>query len=201
MDKLTYTFKLNNGYLIPKLGLGTANQTTKQAIIDGVLKAGYRHIDTASEYENEHIIGDALKECFAQGVKRDELFISTKIWHTEINDVQGTIKGSLKRLGVEYVDLYMVHWPYHYYATPKKPMHKLWAEMEELVDQGLTKSIGVANFNVQLIWDLLTYCRIKPVCNQIELNPQCAQPELVRFLRAKDILPIAYTPIARPGGD
>jgi len=85
-------------------------------------------------------------------------------------------------------------------AEPKKPMYKVWAEVEALVDKGLAKSIGVSNFGVQSIFDLLTYAKIKPVCNQIELNPQCAQEELVKFLLAKDIVPVAYTPIARPGG-
>ena len=80
-----------------------------------------------------------------------------------------------------------------------KPLHILWPEMEALVGKGLTKSIGVSNFNTQLLWDLLSYCKIKPVVNQIEIHPILPQEELVRFLLAKDIIPVAYAPIARPG--
>jgi D-xylose reductase len=86
-----------------------------------------------------------------------------------------------------------------YFSEPKKPMHVLWPEMESLVEKKLTKSIGVSNFNTQLIWDMLTYAKIKPAVNQIELNPQCVQNELVKFLHAMDIRPMAFTPVARPG--
>lgn len=86
-----------------------------------------------------------------------------------------------------------------YYAEPQKPLHVLWPEMEALVEKGLTKSIGVSNFNTQVLLDLLTYAKIKPAVNQVELNPQCPQPELVRFMLSKDIVPMAFTPVARPG--
>jgi len=101
---------------------------------------------------------------------------------------------------MEYVDLYLIHWPSGYYAKPTpKPLHVMWAQMEDLVAKGLTKSIGVSNFNTQLIWDLLSYAKIPPVVNQIELNVICQQKELVRFLIAKNIRPVAYTPVSRPG--
>ena len=95
--------------------------------------------------------------------------------------------------------MYLIHWPASYIS--KKPLHVLWPEMEALVEKGLVKSIGVSNFNTQLLWDLLTYAKIQPACNQIELNPQSVQSELVRFCQAKEILPIAYTPIGLPGTD
>jgi len=95
----------------------------------------------------------------------------------------------------------LIHWPSGYYTKPTpKPLHVLWAELEGLVEKGLTKSIGVSNFNTQLLWDLLSYAKIPPVVNQVELNVVCQQKELVRFLLAKNIRPVAYTPVARPGG-
>jgi len=129
------------------------------------MEAGYTHIDTATVYNNEEIIGEALAECFAKGKKREDIFVTTKLWHSGYGDVQGTLKSSLEKLKLDYVDLYLVHWPLGYYADPKKPLHVLWPEMEALVDQGLSKSIGVSNFNTQLLWDLMCYCKIKPVCN------------------------------------
>jgi diketogulonate reductase-like aldo/keto reductase len=121
------------------------------------------------------------------------------LWHDEYADVEGALKRSLERLKLDYVDMYIIHWPMGYYSEPRKPVHALWPEMEALVEKGLTKGIGVSNYNTQMIWDLLCYCKIKPACNQIELNPQCPQVELVRFLHAKDIRPVAFTPVARPG--
>ena len=105
----------------------------------------------------------------------------------------------MEQLGVDYIDLYLVHWPCGYFAETKTPVHVLWPQMEALVDKGLAKSIGISNYNTQMVLNLLCYCRIKPVANQIELNPQCVQWEVVKFLQSKDILPIAYTPVARPG--
>lgn len=88
--------------------------------------------------------------------------------------MRGALQGSLERLGLDYVDLYLIHWPAQYFGEGRKPLHKLWPELEALVDEGLTKSIGLSNFNVQLIADLLCYSRIRPVCNQVELHPLCS---------------------------
>lgn len=121
------------------------------------------------------------------------------MWHDDFNNAEGLVKTSLKNLQLDYVDTYLLHWPLHYYTVPRIPMHKLWHDMEQLVDKKYTKSIGLCNFNVQLIWDILTYARHKPVINQVELNLQCQQPELVRFLHGHNIVPMAYIPIARPG--
>lgn len=169
-------------------------------MVNAIMTAGYAHIDTAMIYKNEEVVGAALAECFQKGKKREDIYVTTKLWHTQYADVEGAMRESLKKLGLDYVDLYLIHWPLMYYSDPQKPLHVLWPEMEALVSKGLTKSIGVSNFNTQLIWDLLTYAKIKPVCNQIELNPQNPQVDLVKFLLAKNIVPVAYTPVARPGG-
>lgn len=133
--------------------------------MNALMIEGYKHIDTASIYNNEEVVGQALLESFRYGKRRKDLFVTTKIWHTEYDDVQDALEYSLKKLNLNYVDLYLVHWPMGYYSEPKKPMHVLWREMEALVDKGLTGSIGISNFNAQMIWDLLSYCRIKPVVN------------------------------------
>ena len=134
MQVLPTEYTLNNGLKMPAIGLGSASHKDKESLIRAIMQAGYTHIDTASLYGNEDIIGEALQECFAQGKKREDLFITTKIWHSEYNDVQGAIKQSLAKLQLDYVDLYLVHWPLGYYANPQKPLHVLWPEMEALVD-------------------------------------------------------------------
>ena len=101
------------------------------------------------------------------------MYLVTKIWHSEYSDVEKALRQSLAKLQVDYVDQYLIHWPCFYLSDPMVPLHKLWPEMERMVKLGLTKSIGVSNFNTQILMDLLTYAQIPPVVNQIELNPQC----------------------------
>ena len=128
--------------------------------------------------------------------------MTTKLWQIEFADPEAALRTSLGKLGLEQVDCYLIHWPNSFFEVEEKnrvPMHKLWPSLERLVDLGLTKSIGLSNFNLQLTSDLLTYARIKPVVNQIELHPLLAQTELVRFLKDHDIVPVAYCPIVRQG--
>lgn len=108
------------------------------------------------------------------------------------------MRESLKKLQLEYLDLYIIHWPAGYW-NGKVPLHVLWPKLEALVDQKLVRSIGLSNFNLQLIADLLTYARIKPAVNQVELNPLNAQTELVKFLFDFDIQPVAFCPVAKAG--
>jgi diketogulonate reductase-like aldo/keto reductase len=198
-NSLPKTVKLNNGIDMPVLGFGTVGINTVEPFVTAIMEAGYRHIDTAMLYGNEELIGQALEQVFAKGIKREEIFLTTKLWHTEYGDVEGSLRKSLARLKLDYVDQFLIHWPNGYMAEPKKPIHKIWPEMEALVEKGLVKSIGISNFNVQMVWDLLCYCKITPAVNQVELNPQNPQLELIRFLKAKNIQPVAFTPVARPG--
>lgn len=117
-------------------------------MIDACLKAGYAHFDCAKIYANEEMIGEAFQECFKAGKKRENLFVTTKLWHSDYGDVEGACRESLKKLQLDYVDLYLIHWPAGYFSEPQKPLHILWAEMESLVEKGLTKSIGVSNYSV-----------------------------------------------------
>jgi diketogulonate reductase-like aldo/keto reductase len=149
-------------------------------VVEAILNNGYRHIDTASMYKNEGAIGEALQEVFATGkVKREEVFITTKLYMDEREDVEGAVRRSLEKLKLDYIDLYLIHWMMPKIDWEKDgkdmikstPTHKVWAEMERLVDIGLIKSIGVSNANITAILDLWSYARIKPVANQIELHP------------------------------
>ena len=118
-------------------------------------------------------MGQAVANAITKGaVTREELFITSKIWHTDFEDPEAALRTSLTKLNLPYIDMYLIHWPLNYLGCDYKvPMHKLWPQMEALVEKGLTKAIGVSNFNLQLLCDMLTYCKIKPACNQIEIHP------------------------------
>ena len=148
--------QLNSGYDIPMFGLGTFMSMDKELIVNSITQAGYRHIDTAAVYDNEDIVGEAISEVEKEGISRDELFITTKLWQSEYHNPHHALSYSLQRLGLKYVDLYLIHWPINRVDITgeklnKIPMHKIWAGMEECVKLGMAKSIGVSNFNVQLL--------------------------------------------------
>lgn len=205
--------KMSNGLQIPSLGLGTYDNTDqagydvlKRLIGDKV----YVHIDTASFYANEAGIGEVLHELTTKhGIQRKDLFITSKVFTHEIVNLEATLKKTLKDLQLDYIDLYLIHWPIQTSGTMKDkdnkiirvPLSQTWAQLEGLVEKGLIKSIGVSNFNFQLLNDLLSYAKIKPVCNQIELHPFLSQHDFVEWLKDNDIVPVAYTPLAKGLGD
>ena len=147
-------FTLNDGTNIPVIGLGTflMRENPKEMVKKAILEYGYRHIDTAMIYGNESEIGEALTECMEAGVPRSELYIVTKLWHTDYHNVEAACRESLRKLKLDYVDLYLVHWvrPVIDWNDPNwkitsPPHHVIWSRMEALVDAGLTKSIGLSN--------------------------------------------------------
>jgi diketogulonate reductase-like aldo/keto reductase len=193
---------LNNGIEMPLMGLGTYKLEDIKNSIKTAVKCGYRLFDTASLYDNELEVGLALNECIQEGlIKREEIFLVTKLWNDDHENPEGALKKSLQLLNMDYVDLYLIHWPMGEVKDGKLikqvPLHKTWAKLEECVNKGLTKTIGVSNFNVQLLLDLLSYANIKPVVNQVELHPYLTQEDLVDFCHRFEIRVAAYNPILR----
>jgi alcohol dehydrogenase (NADP+) len=211
---------LNTGNRIPCIGLGTfgSDLVPAETVAETVKKAihaGYRHIDCASVYGNEKNIGYVLKEIFESGfLKREDLWITSKVWNDMHGKVAEACRQSLADLQTDYLDLYFVHWPFPNYHPPKcnvtsrspnaKPyIHenymKTWRQMEKLVKEGLVKNIGTSNMTIPKLKLLLRDAGIKPACNEMELHPHFQQPELFGFCMKNNIQPIAYCPLGSPG--
>jgi diketogulonate reductase-like aldo/keto reductase len=206
---------------MPAIGLGTfgSDHVSPAQVADAVRGAaavGYRHFDCASVYGNEPEVGAALQDIMAGGVKRDELWITSKLWNDKHgdDDVIASCRKSLADLGLDYLDLYLVHWPFPNFHPPgcdvssrsadaKPYIHasymKTWRKMEELVDLGLVRHIGTSNMTVPKLKPVLADARIKPAANEMELHPHFQQPELFQFVVEQGILPIGYCPIGSPG--
>ncbi|TVY51606.1 D-galacturonate reductase [Lachnellula cervina] len=215
-------FPLNTGASIPALGLGTAGTWQSapgevKTAVSYALKAGYKHIDCAYCYGNEDEVGEGLREAFAAGVKREDVFITTKLWCTYHSRVEENLDMSLKDLGVDYVDLYLMHWPCPMNPNgndPKFPKHadgsrdldkswthiQTWLEMEKLVKTGKVKAIGVANYSVRYLEELLPHATIIPAVNQIENHPSLPQQDIADFCKGKGIHITAYSPLGSTGG-
>eukprot|EP00245_Coleochaete_scutata_P014504 TRINITY_DN61_c0_g1_i1.p1 TRINITY_DN61_c0_g1~~TRINITY_DN61_c0_g1_i1.p1 ORF type:complete len:417 (+),score=64.81 TRINITY_DN61_c0_g1_i1:210-1460(+) len=214
-------FTLTTGAKIPAVGLGTWQATNgdgKLAVF-AALEAGYRHIDCAHLYGNEVEVGEALAEAFAGGVsglKREDVFITSKLWCTTSapKRIGNACERSLKNLGVSYLDLFLLHWPVvapmgDATDPPRKSsgedrrslpsVQATWHAMEDLVKRGLTKAIGLSNFSIHQIQDVLTYATIKPAVNQVELHPYWRQDELVGYCKDNGIHVTAHTPLGIPG--
>ncbi|KAJ0677967.1 putative D-galacturonate reductase [Helianthus annuus] len=202
---------------IPVIGLGTAtvgrSDEVKAAVVEAI-KMGYRHFDTATFYGTEKPVGEAIAEALQAGFikSRAEVFITTKLWpnSTERHLVLPALKKSLQNLGLEYVDLYLIHWPLKInYPHIKIPVptecvtaidiKAVWEAMEECQNLGLTKSIGVSNFSSDKIQEILSFAKIPPAVNQVEMNPLWQQKQLNKFCKEDHILLTAYSPLASFG--
>ena len=190
---------------IPSVGLGTAYMTTDiSELVYSSIKDGTRLIDTAAVYGSEEGVGKGVKKAIKEGIiKREDLFITTKLSKYEMTNPESCIKKSLKNLDMDYIDLYLIHWPkfFDYDKNGNKinlvPLHKIWPIMESFVEKGYTKYIGVSNFNVQSLLNLLSFCKIKPLVNEIEFHPYLFQKQLVNFCRREDIILFGYNPLVK----
>src|SRR5437763_2066260 len=185
------TVRLNNGVEMPILGFGVFQITDatecERSVVDAI-QIGYRHIDTAASYLNEEAVGRGIKR---SGVIREELFITTKLW-IQRNGYEGTkraFEDSLKRLELDYIDLYLIHQPFG-------DVYGEWRAMEELYQQGKAKAIGVSNFLPDRIMDLMTYNKVTPAVNQIEVNPFHQQIDTQKFLQDNNVQVEAWAPFA-----
>jgi diketogulonate reductase-like aldo/keto reductase len=199
---LTEPIKLSNGQLIPRLGVGSFLMEDAETVIYQSIKDGVRLIDTAWRYSNEKQVGNAITRAINEGlVKREDLFIVTKVWVGHKTDPEKALKGQLVDLNLDYVDLYLDHWPMTVYewegVSYKAPTYHFWCNMEKLVEQGLTKSIGLCNYNVQHILDILSFCKIRPVVNQIEYHPYLMQNNLIKFCKNEGITIMAFNSLVR----
>jgi 2,5-diketo-D-gluconate reductase A len=183
--------KLNNGVEIPILGFGvfqiTDSSECERSVVDAI-QTGYSHIDTAASYQNEEAVGRGIKQ---SGVAREKLFITTKLW-IQSNGYEGTIKAfenSLKRLQLDYIDLYLIHQPFG-------DVYGEWRAMEELYQQGKVRAIGVSNFPPDRIIDLMIHNQITPAVNQIEVNPFQQQIDTQKFLQDNSVQVEAWAPFA-----
>lgn len=182
---------LNNGLQMPWLGFGVYQIPDGDEVANAIHKAlevGYRSIDTASVYKNEKGVGRAIRET---DIPREEIFLTTKVWNEDLrkNRTAAAFEESLDRLGVDYVDLYLVHWPV------ADRYLEAWREMEKIYQSGRARAIGLSNFMVHHLKDILSRCEVKPAVNQVEFHPWLVQPELLAFCKEQHIQLEAWSPL------
>ena len=200
------------------VGLGTFgsdNYTPAQVAeaVIGAAEVGYRHFDCASIYGNEDVVGPSLQTIMQRGIPREELWITSKVWNDRHDDVLASCRQSLADLQLDYLDLYLVHWPFpnshgkgvdvhsrdpHAKSFIHADFLRTWRQMEELVRLGLVRHIGTSNMTVPKLKLLLEDVKIQPAANEMELHPHFQQPELFEFVLAHGIVPIGYSPLGSP---
>ncbi len=185
------TITLNNGLVIPTIGYGTfkIDDIESENLVKMAVKTGYRHIDTASYYKNELGIGKGIAQASAP---REDIFLATKIWMDDLGyeKTMQSFEASMEKLGLDYLDLLLIHWP--------RPLAlESWKALEELYHAGKVKAIGVCNYNVRLLQELLDNCSVKPVINQIECHPKLQQTDVIEFCQKNDIAVEAWSPIMK----
>jgi diketogulonate reductase-like aldo/keto reductase len=190
--KLTIDSKLtlNDGHLMPQLGLGvwqTRAGASCEAAVLAALEAGYRHIDTAAMYGNEESVGAAVRR---SGIPREQIFVTTKLWNSDHGNPERALDESLHRLKLDYVDLYLIHYPV-------RQRRQSWRALEALPDKGKARSIGVSNFTIRHLTELLAETKTVPAVNQVEFHPYLYQRDLLDFCVERGIVLEAYSPLTK----
>jgi alcohol dehydrogenase (NADP+) len=209
---------LYTGAKMPSIGMGTFgsdrfNGEQVAEAVKGAAEVGYRLFDCASVYGNEPLIGKAFKDIMRNGIKREELFVTSKVWNNMHDEVIKSCENTLRDLQLDYLDLYLVHWPFPNYHAPrvsvdsrdphaKSYIHenfmKTWHQMEELVERGLVRHIGTSNMTIPKLKLLLRDAKVKPAANEMELHPCFQQQELFDFVRDNGMVPIGFCPVGSP---
>ncbi len=210
--------RLSTGATMPNIGLGTFGSdkydaaTVANAVIEGA-DIGYRHFDCAEVYGNEREIGASFRSIFQSGISREDVWITSKVWNNHHDDVASACEDSLRNLGLDYLDLYLVHWPFpnhhekgvdvnsrdpHAIPFDIDRYMRTWAQMESLYERGLVRHIGTSNMTISKLSSVLLSADVRPHANEMEIHPHFQQPELFDFCVANDILPIGYSPIGSP---
>ena len=201
MGTIERFYTLNDGSKLPVIGFGTYNEEfsdNKKAILDAI-ECGYRFFDCASLYETERSLGNAIRE---SKIPREEVIIESKLWIDEMGykEAKAALERSLNRLQTDYIDIYMCHWPRQTGTDDEKWKEKdieTWKAMEEMVDAGKVKRLGLSNYLPHHLSNILDNCRIRPVVDQLELHPGYSQEAAVAFCRENDVLPMAWSPLGR----
>ena len=192
MNSMKDCYELANGVKIPCMGYGTykAAEGNNEGIIKTAIEAGYRYFDTASFYDTEEALGRAIHE---SGIPREEFFLTSKAWKTEMGyeEVKKAFAQTLEKLGTDYLDMYLIHWPL------PNPEYKDWRGLEELYKAGKVKAIGVSNFLLHHLENLIQNCEIMPMADQIEFHPGFTQEATVRYCQEKGIYVQAWSPLGR----
>lgn len=208
------SFRLLSGHKIPAVGLGTwrSGSQAAHAVVTAIVEGGYRHIDTAWEYGDQREVGQGIKRAMHAGLERRDLFVTSKLWCTELSPerVRPALQNTLKELQLEYLDLYLIHWPFRLREGASKPpkagdvldfdMEGVWREMENLSKDSLVRNIGVCNFTVTKLNKLLGFAELIPAVCQMEMHPGWRNDRMLEFCKKNEIHVTAYSPLGSQEG-